>query len=210
MRRRRCSKWAASRRSTSRSAAAAGLALATQGDVSSSRIHARHGARLPAAIDAAGGSIFPLARQRCAKLTFRRRNAPAEYKLLNPGSSPPIFRRILLLELGLELKRRRMKERKGIAFATKDKVREAIRECSFHPRRRKSGRWVRLWPDMRAPSPNAPAAAGRCGLWQKRLSRFQAMLVAGERLQAALMAPTGNPGHAAFSRGAQAIGALQP
>ena len=38
------------------------------------------------------------------------------------------------LELGLELKRRRMRERIGIALATTDKVREAIREVlPFHP-----------------------------------------------------------------------------
>jgi ATP-dependent DNA helicase RecG len=38
-----------------------------------------------------------------------------------------IFEELFFLELGLELKRRRMRERVGIGFATTDKVREAIR-----------------------------------------------------------------------------------
>ena len=45
-----------------------------------------------------------------------------------------IYEELFFLELGLELKRRRMRERPGIAFETNDKVREAIREVlPFHP-----------------------------------------------------------------------------
>src|SRR5208282_405523 len=51
-----------------------------------------------------------------------------------PAHRRLIFEELFYLELALELKRRRMKERKGIGFATNDKVREAIREVlPFHP-----------------------------------------------------------------------------
>src|SRR3569833_3010768 len=45
-----------------------------------------------------------------------------------------VFEELFYLELGLELKRRRMRERQGIAFSTDDKVLAAIREVlPFHP-----------------------------------------------------------------------------
>ena len=74
-----------------------------------------------------------------------------------------IFEELFFLELGLELKRRRMRERAGIGFATTDKVREAIREVlpSIPPRRR-SGRWARLWPTCAA---RAPCAACCKAMW---------------------------------------------
>jgi ATP-dependent DNA helicase RecG len=51
-----------------------------------------------------------------------------------PAHQRLIFEELFFLELGLELKRRRMRERTGIGFAATDKVREAIREVlPFHP-----------------------------------------------------------------------------
>src|SRR5581483_6533875 len=51
-----------------------------------------------------------------------------------PAHRRLVFEELFYLELGLELKRRRMRERVGIGFATTDKVREAIREVlPFHP-----------------------------------------------------------------------------
>src|SRR5215469_10334440 len=51
-----------------------------------------------------------------------------------PAHRRLIFEELFFLELGLELKRRRMRERAGIAFETSLKVREAIREVlPFHP-----------------------------------------------------------------------------
>src|ERR1700761_3881330 len=51
---------------------------------------------------------------------------------LQSWATPPhrrlIFEELFFLELGLELKRRKMRERAGIAFETSDKVRGAIRE----------------------------------------------------------------------------------
>ncbi|MGA7341922.1 MAG: ATP-dependent DNA helicase RecG, partial [Terracidiphilus sp.] len=94
-------------------------------------------------------------------------------------------------ELGLELKRKRMKERAGIAFATTDKVREAVREVlPFHPTAAQKRALGEIVADMRAPSPMRRLLQGDVGSG-KTIVAFQAMLVAMENgYQAALMAPT--------------------
>jgi ATP-dependent DNA helicase RecG len=108
-----------------------------------------------------------------------------------PAHRRLIFEEFFFLELGLELKRRRMKERKGIAFATNDKVREAIREVlPFHPTGAQKRALGEIVADMRAPSPMRRLLQGDVGSG-KTIVAFQAMLVAMENgYQAALMAPT--------------------
>ncbi len=108
-----------------------------------------------------------------------------------PAHRRLIFEELFFLELGLELKRRRMKERKGIAFATNDKVREAIREVlPFHPTAAQKRALGEIVADMRAPSPMRRLLQGDVGSG-KTIVAFQAMLVAMENgYQAALMAPT--------------------
>lgn len=108
-----------------------------------------------------------------------------------PAHRRLIFEEFFYLELGLELKRRRMKERKGIAFATNDKVREAIREVlPFHPTAAQKRALGEIVTDMRAPSPMRRLLQGDVGSG-KTIVAFQAMLVAMENgYQAALMAPT--------------------
>jgi len=65
-----------------------------------------------------------------------------------------IFEELFFLELGLELKRKRMRERVGIGFATNDKVREAIREVlPFHPTAAQKRTLGEIVTDMRQPSP---------------------------------------------------------
>jgi ATP-dependent DNA helicase RecG len=102
-----------------------------------------------------------------------------------------IFEELFFLELGLELKRRRMRERAGIAFATSDKVREAIREVlPFHPTAAQKRALGEIVSDMRAPSPMRRLLQGDVGSG-KTIVALQAMLVAMEDgFQAALMAPT--------------------
>ena len=102
-----------------------------------------------------------------------------------------IFEELFFLELGLELKRRRMRERVGIGFATTDKVREAIREVlPFHPTTAQKRALGEIVTDMRAPSPMRRLLQGDVGSG-KTIVAFQAMLVAMENgYQAALMAPT--------------------
>jgi ATP-dependent DNA helicase RecG len=102
-----------------------------------------------------------------------------------------IFEELFYLELGLELKRRRMKERHGIAFATSDKVREAIREVlPFHPTAAQKRALGEIVADMREHSPMRRLLQGDVGSG-KTIVALQAMIVAMENgYQAALMAPT--------------------
>lgn len=102
-----------------------------------------------------------------------------------------IFEELFFLELGLELKRRRMRERVGIAFATTDKVREAIREVlPFHPTGAQKRTLGEIVADMRQPNPMRRLLQGDVGSG-KTIVALQAMLVAMENgYQAALMAPT--------------------
>ncbi len=102
-----------------------------------------------------------------------------------------IFEELFYLELGLELKRRRFKERAGIAFETTEKVREAIREIlPFHPTTAQKRALGEIVADMRRPSPMRRLLQGDVGSG-KTIVALQAMLVAIENVyQAALMAPT--------------------
>jgi len=102
-----------------------------------------------------------------------------------------IFEELFFLELGLELKRRRMRKRAGIAFETNEKVREAIREVlPFHPTAAQKRALGEIVGDMRQPSPMRRLLQGDVGSG-KTIVALQAMIVAMENgYQAALMAPT--------------------
>jgi len=108
-----------------------------------------------------------------------------------PSQQRLIFEELFYLELGLELKRRRMRERRGIAFTTDDKVREAIREVlPFHPTAAQKRTLGEIVGDMRTPNPMRRLLQGDVGSG-KTIVALQAMLVAIENgYQAALMAPT--------------------
>src|SRR5579862_9903269 len=108
-----------------------------------------------------------------------------------PAHRRLIFEELFFLELGLELKRRRMRERTGISFATSDKVREAIREVlPFHPTAAQKRALGEIVSDMKQPSPMRRLLQGDVGSG-KTIVALQAMLVAMENgYQAALMAPT--------------------
>ena len=108
-----------------------------------------------------------------------------------PAHRRLIFEELFFLELGLELKRKRMRERAGIGFATTDKVREAIREVlPFHPTAAQKRTLGEIVGDMRQPSPMRRLLQGDVGSG-KTIVALQAMLVAMENgYQAALMAPT--------------------
>ncbi|HZU09625.1 MAG TPA: ATP-dependent DNA helicase RecG, partial [Pseudacidobacterium sp.] len=102
-----------------------------------------------------------------------------------------IFEELFYLELGLELKRRKFKERQGIAFETNDQVRSAIREVlPFHPTAAQKRALAEIVADMRRPFPMRRLLQGDVGSG-KTIVALQAMLVAIENgHQAALMAPT--------------------
>jgi len=108
-----------------------------------------------------------------------------------PAHRRLIFEELFFLELGLELKRRRLRERAGIGFATTDKVREAIREVlPFHPTAAQKRTLGEIVADMRQPNPMRRLLQGDVGSG-KTIVALQAMIVALENgYQAALMAPT--------------------
>lgn len=116
---------------------------------------------------------------------------PALQSAGTPAHQRLIFEELFYLELGLELKRKKMREREGIAFATSDKVREAIREVlPFHPTKAQKNTLGEIVGDMRQPHPMRRLLQGDVGSG-KTIVALQAMIVAMENgYQAALMAPT--------------------
>jgi ATP-dependent DNA helicase RecG len=108
-----------------------------------------------------------------------------------PGHKRLIFEEFFYLELGLELKRRRMRERVGTAFTTGPEVREAIkRVLPFHPTAAQKRVLGEIVGDMRKAQPMRRLLQGDVGSG-KTIVAMQAALVAIENgYQAALMAPT--------------------
>jgi ATP-dependent DNA helicase RecG len=108
-----------------------------------------------------------------------------------PGYKRLIFEELFYLELGLELKRRRMREREGTAFATDVKVREAIKQVlPFHPTTAQKRVLGEIVADMRRSQPMRRLLQGDVGSG-KTIVAMQAALVAIENgYQSALMAPT--------------------
>ncbi len=143
------------------------------------RLCARLG--LPTREEAIRLAHFPAAGTPMAKLQAAA--TPAHRRL--------IFEELFYLELGLELKRRKMKERLGIAFETDAKVRGAIRKIlPFHPTAAQKRTLGEIVDDMKKPGPMRRLLQGDVGSG-KTIVALQAMLVAIENgYQAALMAPT--------------------
>jgi ATP-dependent DNA helicase RecG len=108
-----------------------------------------------------------------------------------PAHRRLIFEELFYLELGLELKRRKFKERVGITFEVGDKVREALRQVlPFHPTRAQKTALGEIVADMRRSGPMRRLLQGDVGSG-KTIVALEAMLVAIENgYQAALMAPT--------------------
>jgi ATP-dependent DNA helicase RecG len=136
---------------------------------------------MPSREEALRQAHFPVAGTPMAKL--QSSTTPAHRRL--------IFEELFYLELGLELKRKKMKERVGVAFTTDAKVRSAIREVlPFHPTAAQKRTLGEIVEDMKKPGPMRRLLQGDVGSG-KTIVALQAMLVAIENgYQAALMAPT--------------------
>jgi ATP-dependent DNA helicase RecG len=108
-----------------------------------------------------------------------------------PAHKRLIFEELFYLELGLELKRRRMRERIGTAFTTGPAVREAIKQVlPFHPTAAQKRVLAEIVADMRRPQPMRRLMQGDVGSG-KTIVAMQAAIIAMENgTQAALMAPT--------------------
>ena len=108
-----------------------------------------------------------------------------------PAHRRLIFEEFWYLELGLELKRKRMRERVGTTFLTSTHVREAIKQVlPFHPTTAQKRVLGEIVGDMKKTQPMRRLLQGDVGSG-KTIVAMQAALVAIENgYQAALMAPT--------------------
>ena len=136
---------------------------------------------MPGRMEALRALHFPEAGTPIAELMSRA--TPAHRRL--------IFEEFFYLELGLELKRKRMRQRAGTAFTTGPHVREALKQVlPFHPTAAQKHVLAEIVEDMRNPRPMRRLLQGDVGSG-KTIVAMQAALVAIENgLQAALMAPT--------------------
>ncbi len=102
-----------------------------------------------------------------------------------------IFEELFYLELGLELKRKRLRDRAGIAFNTGTTVRNAIKEMlPFRPTAAQKRVLGEIVEDMRKPRPMRRLLQGDVGSG-KTIVALEAALIAMENgYQAVLMAPT--------------------
>jgi ATP-dependent DNA helicase RecG len=136
---------------------------------------------LPERMKALEGLHFPAAGTSVAELMSAR--TPAHRRL--------IFEEFWYLELGLELKRRRLRERAGTAFITDEKVRKALKQVlPFKPTAAQKRVLGEIVEDMRRTQPMRRLLQGDVGSG-KTIVAFQAALVAIENgCQVAMMAPT--------------------
>jgi ATP-dependent DNA helicase RecG len=136
---------------------------------------------LPSRMDSLQALHFPPAGTSMTELIAAR--TPAHRRL--------IFEEFFYLELGLELKRRRLRERAGTAFVTNDQVRAALKQVlPFKPTAAQKRVLGEIVSDMRRTQPMRRLLQGDVGSG-KTIVAFQAALVAIENgYQVALMAPT--------------------
>ena len=108
-----------------------------------------------------------------------------------PAQKRLIFEELFFLELGIELKRKKLRQRQGIPFETNAEVRAALRQVlPFHPTKAQKHALGEIVSDMRSPEPMRRLLQGDVGSG-KTIVALQAMLVAIENgYQTALMAPT--------------------
>jgi ATP-dependent DNA helicase RecG len=115
--------------------------------------------------------------------------------LLQAARTPALFRLIFeelfYLELGLELKRRKMRAQSGVRFQINDPVRAAVKRIlPFHPTAAQKRVLKEIVDDMREPVPMRRLLQGDVGSG-KTIVAFEAAVIAIENgYQVALMAPT--------------------
>jgi ATP-dependent DNA helicase RecG len=108
-----------------------------------------------------------------------------------PAHRRLIFEELFFLELGLELKRQKLRAVPGLAFPVNERVREAIKRIlPFHPTEAQKRVLKEIADDMQRPSPMRRLLQGDVGSG-KTIVAFEAAILAIENgHQVALMAPT--------------------
>lgn len=108
-----------------------------------------------------------------------------------PGHRRLIFEEFFFQQVGMELKRRKLRQRPGIAFGLNDKVREGLKKIlPFHPTGAQKRVLKEIAQDMQRPSPMRRLLQGDVGSG-KTIVALQAAVIAIENgYQVAFMAPT--------------------
>jgi ATP-dependent DNA helicase RecG len=102
-----------------------------------------------------------------------------------------IFEELFFLELGLELKRRKMRAQTGIAFQVNDRVRSAIKHIlPFHPTAAQKRVLKEIAADMVEPAPMRRLLQGDVGSGKTIVALEAAVIAIENGYQVALMAPT--------------------
>ncbi|MGB7554480.1 MAG: ATP-dependent DNA helicase RecG, partial [Candidatus Korobacteraceae bacterium] len=102
-----------------------------------------------------------------------------------------IFEELFFLELGLELKRRKMRAQTGIAFQIGDRVRAAVKQIlPFHPTAAQKRVLKEIADDMAEPVPMRRLLQGDVGSGKTIVALEAAVIAMENGYQAALMAPT--------------------
>lgn len=109
----------------------------------------------------------------------------------SPAQVRLIFEELFFLELGLELKRRRMRALPGIAFRVDAEVREAIKKMlPFHPTAAQKKVLGEIAADMKEPVPMRRLLQGDVGSGKTIVALEAAIIAIENGCQVALMAPT--------------------
>ncbi len=102
-----------------------------------------------------------------------------------------IFEELFFLELGLELKRRKIRAQAGIGFAISDGVRDAIKRIlPFHPTAAQKRVLKEIVDDMAQPVPMRRLLQGDVGSGKTIVALEAAVIAIENGYQVALMAPT--------------------
>jgi ATP-dependent DNA helicase RecG len=102
-----------------------------------------------------------------------------------------IFEELFFLELGLDLKRRKMRAQTGVAFETNDKIRVAVRKIlPFRPTKAQFRVLKEIVDDMKQPSPMRRLLQGDVGSGKTIVALEAAVIAIENGYQVALMAPT--------------------
>ncbi|HZD93144.1 MAG TPA: ATP-dependent DNA helicase RecG, partial [Candidatus Sulfotelmatobacter sp.] len=132
------------------------------------------------------------------RAAFQQVHFPAEgesfgelQNFATPAHRRLIFEELFFLEVGMELKRRKMRARPGIPFALNESVRQAVKKIlPFHPTAAQKRVLREIAEDMQQPSPMRRLLQGDVGSG-KTIVALQAAVIAIENgYQVAFMAPT--------------------
>ena len=102
-----------------------------------------------------------------------------------------IFEELFFLELGLELKRRKLRAQTGIAFEINDRVRAAVKKIlPFHPTKAQKRVLKEIAGDMATAAPMRRLLQGDVGSGKTIVALEAAVIAIENGYQVALMAPT--------------------